>query len=121
MGAAASTAYRLGQETSGEASFAAGVGGVARAGGAAISSRLRNAGGLREAAEQGQRAALSAGSASTGAPTAEAGASDGPPDWARRLRSEQAVRHHRHVALQAIRDGDRGGAGAHPDIKEREE
>jgi type IV secretion system protein TrbL len=46
---------------------------------------------------------------------------DGAPQWARRLRSEQSARHHRQVALQAVREGDRGGAGANPDIKERED
>src|SRR5438270_5811772 len=57
MGAAASTAYRLGQETSGESTFAAGLSGIASAGGAAARDRLRSAGGIAAAAEQGQRAA----------------------------------------------------------------
>jgi type IV secretion system protein TrbL len=43
------------------------------------------------------------------------------PQWARQLRSEQSARHHRQVALQAVREGDRGGAGANPDISERED
>ena len=121
MGAAASTAYRLGQETSGEASVVAGLGGVASAGIGAARGKLGSLAGLGAAAERGQRAALRAGSGSTGMATEQTAAAGAAPDWARRLRSEQAVRHHRHVALQAIRDGDRGGVGAHPDIKEREE
>jgi type IV secretion system protein TrbL len=36
------------------------------------------------------------------------------------MRSEQSARHHRQVALHAVRDGDRGGAGANPDISERD-
>ncbi|CAA9522502.1 MAG: Conjugative transfer protein TrbL, partial [uncultured Sphingomonadaceae bacterium] len=48
-------------------------------------------------------------------------ASSGAPEWARQLRSEQSARHHRQVALQAVREGDRGGAAANPDIKERED
>jgi type IV secretion system protein TrbL len=123
MGAAASTAYRLGQETSGETSIAAGLGGIASAGGAAARDKLRSAGGIAAAAEQGQRAALFAGASSTRPAAAQATgdqASDAP-DWARRLRSEQTARHHRHAALQAIREGDRGGAAANPDIKEKEE
>jgi type IV secretion system protein TrbL len=52
---------------------------------------------------------------------ADAASSTDTPDWARRLRSEQTARHHRHVAMQAIRDGDCGGAAANPDIKERED
>jgi type IV secretion system protein TrbL len=74
------------------------------------------------AAGRGERAALLAGASRTRAvPEAPAGAASGAPEWARRLRSEQTARHHRHVALQAIRDGDRGGAAANPDIREREE
>jgi type IV secretion system protein TrbL len=121
MGAAARTAYRLGQETSGESTVAAGVGGMASAGGAAARDRLRNAGGIAAAAERGQRAALFAGAASSRTTAAAAQSANGTPDWARRLRSEQAGRHHRHSAMQAIREGDRGGAAANPDIREKEE
>ena len=124
MGAAASTAYRLGQETSGSSAVSAGLGGMASAGGAALREKVANAGGIAAAAERGQRAALFAGSsrAAAGGTGADAAAAGGEtPDWARRLRSEQAARHHRHVALQAVKEGDRGGAAANPDIKEREE
>jgi type IV secretion system protein TrbL len=41
------------------------------------------------------------------------------PGWARAMQSEQAKRHHRQVALHALQQGDRGGASATPDIKER--
>ena len=124
MGAAASTAYRLGQETSGNAGVGAGLGGIAGAGGAALRQRMANAGGIAAAAERGQRAALFAGARAnrTGAVAAEpAEGAGGTPDWARRLRSEQASRHHRQAALQAIREGERGGAAANPDIGEKEE
>jgi type IV secretion system protein TrbL len=124
MGAAASTAYRLGQETSGRSSIGAGLGGIASAGGAAMRDRLANAGGIGAAAERGQRAALLAGGTSsrTGASAAGAAeAADSTPDWARRLRSEQSSRHHRQAALQAVREGECGGAAANPDIKEKEE
>jgi type IV secretion system protein TrbL len=123
IGAAASTAYRLGQETSGSSSVSAGLGGIASAGSAAAREKLGTAGGLAAAAERGQRAAFMAGartSGGSGAPSA-APSADGAPQWARQLRSEQSARHNRHVALQAVREGDRGGAGANPDIKEREE
>ena len=122
MGAAASTAYRLGQETSGSTSVGAGLGGVASAGGAALRDRMANAGGIAAAAERGQRAALFAGSSrSAAAEAAEAAPSGDTPDWARQLRSEQSHRHHRQAALQAIREGERGGAAANPDIREKEE
>jgi type IV secretion system protein TrbL len=122
MGAAASTAYKLGQETSGSSSVGAGLGGVASAGGAAIRDRMTHAGGLVAAAERGQRAALFAGSSRSAAnDAAEAGAVNGAPDWARQLRAEQTARHHRHSAMQAIKDGDGGGAAANPDIQEKED
>ena len=123
MGSAASTAYRLGQETSGSSSVSAGLGGVARAGTRAAGDRMRSFGGLAGAAERGQRAASSAdasrsgGSGGGSAPAPE----DGTPQWARKLRSEQTGRHHRQVALSAMREGDRGGVAANPDIKERED
>ena len=124
MGSAASTAYRLGQQASGSRSVGAGLAGIGRAGAAAAGQKVRDAAGFGAAAERGERAALLAG-ARTGAaaaPTAAGGpAADEAPQWARRLRSEQASRHHRHAALQAVREGDRGGAGANPDIGERED
>jgi type IV secretion system protein TrbL len=124
MGAAASTAYRLGQETSGSSGIGAGLSGMASAGGAAMRDRLANAGGIGAAAERGQRSALFAGASSSRTGASVAGAAEGAgstPDWARRLRSEQSSRHHRQAALQAVREGERGGAAANPDIKEKEE
>ena len=119
MGSAAATAYRLGQETSGSSSPASGLGGIARAAGGAARGRLASLGGLAAAAERGERAALLAGAA--GSSAARDIAPDSAPQWARRLRSEQSARHHRHAALQAIREGDRGGSGAQPDISQKEE
>jgi type IV secretion system protein TrbL len=124
MGSAASTAYRLGQETSGSRSVGAGLGGVARAGSNMARDRLASAAGLGAAAVRGERAAFLAGSRSSGASAGAAlqpAPADEAPSWARRLRAEQTARHHRHVALQSVRDGDRGGAGANPDISQREE
>jgi type IV secretion system protein TrbL len=123
MGSAASTAYRLGQETSGSPTVGAGLSGVASATGNAARDRMSNLGGLGDAATSGQRAALMAGARTSGAAVG-AGSSEGSgeaPRWAQQLRSEQASRHHRQLALHTIRDGDRGGAGANPDISERED
>src|SRR3546814_1217525 len=47
MGSAASTAYKLGQETSGSASVGAGISGMASAAKGAASNRLKSASGLR--------------------------------------------------------------------------
>jgi type IV secretion system protein TrbL len=122
MGSAASTAYRLGQETSGSASIGAGVRGMAGAGAAAARRKVSDVAGIGAAIDRGQRAALFAGAATPPRSAGEGeGSGGGAPIWARRLRSEQAARHHRHAALQAVREGDGGGAGANPDISEREE
>lgn len=123
MGAAAGTAYRLGQETSGSGSVGAGLGGVARAAAAGARDRIGASMGLSDAADRGRRSAIFAGSGGGASGTGSAGGSSGgeAPEWARRLRADQAARHHRHAALQSVREGDRGGAAANPDIKERED
>ncbi len=121
MGSAASTAYKLGQETSGSTSVAAGIGGMASAARGAASDRMRNAFGLRAAAARGQQAAWSAGGGAGAASTEAAAVASGVmPAWAQKLQSTQASRHRRQMAIHAIRDGDKGGVGANPDIKERD-
>jgi type IV secretion system protein TrbL len=122
MGSAASTAYKLGQETSGSPTVGAGLSGVASAAGHAARARLSSAAGLGAAAEQGERAALLAGGRTNAPAGADARAgTDEAPQWARQLRTEATARHHRHLALQTVREGDRGGAGATPDIAEKED
>ena len=119
MGSAASAAYALGQEAAGSASLGAGLGGVARAAGQAVRQRAGTAFGLREAAESGRAAAWSA-LAGKEAPGSLETASDSAPSWAHRLRRQQVSRDHRHLAVQALREGDRGGGGVAPDISEKE-
>jgi type IV secretion system protein TrbL len=72
------------------------------------------------AAETGRAAAWSA-LAGRGEASAPDASGEQTPAWARQLRRQQDARHHRHVAVQALREGDRGGAGATPDISEMEE
>ena len=123
MGSAASTAYKLGQETSGSTTVGAGIGGMAAAAKGAAANRMRNAFGLRAAAIRGQQAAWNAGNKTSSAAgtSAEPGTGgEAMPGWARKLHSEQASRHRRQMAIHAIQAGDRGGAGATPDIKERD-
>jgi len=121
MGAGASAAYRLGQETSGSATIGAGLAGVASAGGAALREKLARSTGFAAAAERGQRAALLAGAVAGPSSAETGGATQNAPEWARRLRSEQAARHYRHAGLHAVGGGSSGGTGAHPDINERED
>jgi type IV secretion system protein TrbL len=123
IGSGASTAYRLGRETSGETGMAgvrAGMAGVA----SAAADYARDRSGLGAAAAAGSKAAWEAGSTRSAASSAsgEAGSSSHaePPAWARRLRSEQSGRHRRHMVVQAVREGDRPSAPTAPDIKERD-
>lgn len=132
MGSAASSAYRLGQETAGSASIGAGLGGLATAAGGAASQGARAAASriatpLRPSVEKGRQAAWNAGQTSSTSPAsgtglaAGAGASPaGMPAWAQSLRSKQTARHRRHMAMQALRDGDRPGSGANPNLSEKE-
>ncbi|API59653.1 P-type conjugative transfer protein TrbL [Tardibacter chloracetimidivorans] len=118
MGSAASTAYKLGQETSGSNTVRAGIGGMASAAKGAAGDKMRNAFGIRAAAERGQQAAWNAGSG--GSAAAATSGSEGTPAWAQKLHASQNARHRRQMALHTIQGGDRGGASAAPDIKEKE-
>src|SRR3546814_19990904 len=94
MGSAASTAYKLGQETSGSASVGAGIGGMASAAKGAASNRLKSASGLGAAAERGSQAAWAAGSTSTGsaAGAGSAASSESTPAWAQKLHGSEERR-----------------------------
>ena len=140
MGSAASSAYQLGQATSGTSGMsgvAAGVGGMARAAGGAATNAARQVAGratasLKQSADAGRRGAWTAtggtptasmseaNAASAGAPANSASANTAP-DWANRLRSEQAARAHRQTATQAIKDGDRPGNGANPSLNDKDD
>jgi type IV secretion system protein TrbL len=122
MGSAASASYQLGQTAAGSSSVGAGIGGMAQAAGNAARQKASSALGLGEAAERGRDAAWSALNGGGGSTGSTPGASiDGAPSWAQSLRRQQDARHHRHVAMQTLKEGDRGGASATPDIKERED
>jgi type IV secretion system protein TrbL len=135
LGSGASTAYQMAQATSGESGAAgvgAGLAGVARAGAGAVRNAARSAGQrfastVSDSAQAGRNAAFRAtgGTRTGGRPANEnsapaGGATGGAPAWARRLRSEQRMRAHAHATTQAIRDGDRPGASANPDLEQRE-
>ncbi|MBV9842568.1 MAG: P-type conjugative transfer protein TrbL [Sphingomonadaceae bacterium] len=120
MGSAASTAYTLGQETSGAASVGAGIGGMVRAAGGAARSGLSSAIGFNEAVASGRQAAFAAMTGPT-APTADhaAAGTSRIPGWARAMKAQASTRHHGQAALHAVQQGDRGGASATPDLDER--
>ena len=120
MGSAASTAYTLGKETATTPSVGAGLGGVARAAGNAARMRMSSALGLGDASGSGRQAAWNALN-ETSRPASEGAGAANAPAWAQSLRADQAARHHQQVAVHALQQGDRGGASATPDIKERDE
>ncbi|MEO9129800.1 MAG: hypothetical protein ABI240_01190 [Sphingomonas sp.] len=76
--------------------------------------------GLGEAASQGRAAAWNALNRTSGSNAAQSPDNDGVPTWARAMRGQQTARHHRQIALHTLQQGDRGGASATPDIKERD-
>jgi type IV secretion system protein TrbL len=117
MGSAASTAYSIGQAGGGTSSVAAGLGGVTRAAGNALRSQAARILGLDEARSTGAEAGRSA---FAGSSTSTAAAAANPPAWAQALRSESTARHHRQLAIHSLKEGDRGGASATPDIKEKD-
>ncbi len=121
MGSAASTAYSLGKETGASPSMAAGLGGVAQAAGNAIRDKASGALGLGEAASSGRAAAWNALNRTPSSSNSNGDVAGATPAWAQSLRSEASARSHRHIALQSLKEGDRGGASATPDIKERDD
>ena len=121
MGAAASTAYELGQNAAGSSSVGAGVAGMAQAAAGAARQKASTTFGMGEAAKRGREAAWSAMNGAGASASADGAGTDAAPAWAQNLRRQQNTRHHRQVALQTLKDGDRGGASATPDINERED
>jgi len=131
LGSGAATAYRLGQAASGASGVggaAGGLAGVAAASAGAAAGTVRAIGSavttpLSANAARGREAALRATGGSqrrgSGIDTRPAGDGGGPA-WARRLRAEQSRRARVQTAAQAIKEGDRPGAGASPNLTERE-
>jgi type IV secretion system protein TrbL len=122
----ASTAYSLGAAgQSGASAVGSGLGGVARAAGAAATSPLRRAAsraadGMKSSFSDGAKSAFAAtGGASTmgsiGASASEAApsaAADRPPAWAQRMKRSQALSHGVTAAAHAVRSGDSHGGGS---------
>jgi len=121
MGSAASAAYALGQEASGARTVGAGLRGVARATGNAARARMSSTLGVSEAAQAGRTADEAAFNGHTQGACPSANAPSTVPTWVRELRAEQATRQHRQAAVQALKEGDGGGASAIPDIDEKED
>ncbi len=122
MGSAATTAFRIGRDGPG-GGVGSGLRAMALAGGAQARGQAAAALGLRDAADRGKAiAALALSGGDTGGSlSTPSGDGENVPAWARRMQDQQSVRQHGHAALALIREGDRGGAGATPDIEEKED
>lgn len=120
MGAGGSSAPNSGTGSAGAAGMAgagAGSTSTANSGGTVLP---RSGSGAAPAAQS--KGLDSSASASAGPASSRQNPDNGSaPEWARQLRSEQTGRHHRHAAIQAIRDGDRPGGAANPEITERDD
>ncbi len=105
-----------------------GLAGAAMLSGAAVMGSARMMGAIGSKGIGAIRAAAALGSSSNNPPPPPAGSStssnsstpSGPPDWARRMQSDQRNRANRHATEQAIKDGDRSGAAANPDLSPEE-
>lgn len=128
LGTGATTAYRLGEATSGTqgaGGIGAGLSGVARAGAGAMAQGARGMAdrlGLSQSAAAGRQAAWRAtGGMTSAGPLAEASpSSQTPPAWARRLHRAQRLGGHAQMTLQAIKEGDQPGHGLAPNIRQEE-
>ena len=121
MGSAAGSAYKLGQETAMKQTVGAGLSGMAQAAGNSMKQRASEALGLGYAADQGRRAAWRALSGAKPAQQGGEGGQGGAPEWASAMRRQQDGRHHQRIATDTLKQGDRGGAAAIPDIHEKED
>jgi type IV secretion system protein TrbL len=100
--------------------------GAAAAGGARLAGAVGSRGlaALRAGSALPSQAAGSSSPAESSSPTGGGTAASsppspntaGPPDWARKMQASQRLRAHGHATTQAIKDGDRSGAGANPDL-----
>lgn len=123
MGSAASTAYQMGQQAAGTSTMGAGFDGMAKAAGNAARQKASDTFGFAQAAQRGREAGRSAfeGASGQGGGEASAAGDENAPAWARAMRRQQTTRHQSHIAIQALKEGDGGGAAANPDIEEKDD
>ncbi len=119
-------AYGLARATSGAtgiAGMAAGGAGVARAGAGLVGQGISSVtAGFQSSAQAGRHMAITAtGGSTTGAPATAVSDAGALPGWARRLQAEQRMRSRAATTTQAVREGDRPGAGINPRLDDRED
>lgn len=123
----ARTAYTLGKVSSGASGasgVAAGLGGIARAGGDAVRRiAAKPMTELRAAHQRGSDQVWRAtGGARSGGRNIQGQSDSGrPAAWARRFQTEQRLQQAGAMTAHTLRDGDRGSSGAAPSIKDKDE
>lgn len=107
----------------GAGGVAAGLAGIARAGGDSLRARAAGpANALRDAYTSGSQSAWRAtGGGSSGDATSTPAPASQSPDWARRMQSRQTMTQASQMAAHTLRDGDRGSPGAAPTLKDKDE
>jgi len=137
LAGSASAAYTLGSAgQTGVAGVASGLGGVASAGASAAASPLKRAAArasetLKSSFASGANSTVAAtggtstlgtvgGTAdpSSGRASNLSGASEGPPQWAKRLQRSQRLSHGAQTAAHAVRAGDAHGGGTSISLSE---
>ena len=125
----AATSFSLGKAASGANGWratAAGVGAMAEAGARSFASGARSAASravapVKRSFESGGRTAFGATGGTLGEVAAAPAATGGAPNWARQVQRQQLQRDASLAAASALRDGDRGGSGDGPRLKQDED
>ena len=116
LSSAASTLASKGAYAAGATSGAYQAGGVAGVAGAAANAMSSP---LRSAASTIQSSFASGVGGSSSSPlNGGASASDGPPDWARRMRRNQLITNGASQTIHAVKSGHEGGGGSSVDLSE---
>ena len=125
------TAYSLGSAgQSGAAGVASGLGAVASTGAKAATSPLRRAassasGSMKQSFQSGARSAFETTGGTVGDAASTAGSAaapstptDGPPDWAKRMKRSQRLSHGVQATAHAVRSGDSHGGASSVNLSE---
>ena len=132
MAGGAAMSYSMGKAASGQGGIkgaASGLGAVAHAGAGSVANAAKSAAAkvtdpVKQSFKSGGRGAITAtGGKISGGEAGSAGASpaNGQPDWAKKANRNQLQRDAGLAATSALRDGDRGGSGDGPRLKQDEE
>jgi type IV secretion system protein TrbL len=119
IAAGSRTAYQLGSQNRSTSfgKFAGGSASLGRAALSASSSPLRRA--IAEGSQGGSRAAYAATGGRFATNANATNGTDGPPEWARRMKRQQSLQHGLSTASHALRAGDHGGSGTAVSLSER--